>query len=120
MRLSFLAGVLAIHACATTQQSLIVTGEVLDGAGHTFVSTNDAMVIALKFQRITPQQYADWRAFVTWFKPTYDMAVSMWRTAVAQKNAKLEAQVTAILEDMVDQLGSFSVLVLPQPPKAAP
>lgn len=75
-----LAAVLAL-SCAmacTHAQAWVASGESLDALGKTFLATGQALDAAYDAHLVTEAQYGRWRAFVGYFKPTYDLAADRW------------------------------------------
>jgi hypothetical protein len=75
--LTVLALTLSIANCAH-QRAWQVSGESIDALGRTFVSTGHALDAAYDAHRVSEAQYEKWRAFVTYFKPTYLLASDRW------------------------------------------
>lgn len=72
-----LIATLTALAC-THAQAWVASGESLDALGRTFLATGQALDAAYDAHLVTEAQYARWRAFVGYFKPTYDLAADRW------------------------------------------
>jgi len=68
---------LALVSCTHTQ-AWVATGESIDALGKTFLATAAALDRAYDAKLVTEAQYDRWRAFVKYFKPTYDLAADRW------------------------------------------
>lgn len=68
---------LVVASCAHTQ-AWHVSGESIDALGKTFLATGQALDAAYSAGRVTEAQYDKWRAFVPYFKATYDVAADRW------------------------------------------
>lgn len=64
-------------SCQHTQ-AWAVSGESIDALGKTFLVTGQALDAAYDARQVTELQYEKWRAFVKYFKPTYDVAADRW------------------------------------------
>lgn len=64
-------------SCAHTQ-TWVATGEGLDALGRTFLATGQALDAAYDAKLLSEADYDRWRAFVRYFKPTFDLAADRW------------------------------------------
>lgn len=70
------AGTLA--ASCTHTAAWRASGESIDALGQTFLLTAQAVDTAYDAKRLSEAEYARWRAFVAYFKPTFDLAADRW------------------------------------------
>lgn len=96
---------LALVAC-THQQAYVATGESIDALGKTFLVTGHALDDAYTAHQVTEAQYDKWRAFVKYFKPTYDVAAD--RFLHADDTAAEHA--AAIIAALSAELAEFAAL----------
>lgn len=68
---------LALASCAHGK-AWQATGESIDALGQTFLLTAKAVDTAYDAKHLSEAEYARWRTFVRYFKPTYDMAADRW------------------------------------------
>lgn len=102
---------LALAACSHTQ-AYVATGESIDALGQTFVATGHALDAAYDAHRVSEAQYDRWRAFVKFFKPTYDMAADRWLHA----DETASEHAAAVLAALSAELATFAL----EPPKEVP
>lgn len=101
---------LTLAAC-THAQAWVATGESIDALGKTFLATGRALDAAYDAHQLSEAQYSKWRAFVKYFKPTYDVAADRWLHAddTAGEHAG------AVLAALSAELATFAL-----PPKEVP
>ena len=73
-----LALALALASCATTQQPVVTSGQVLLEAGKQFEATGAAMFRGCSTGQIPAPTCASWATFAERFKPSYRAAVAAW------------------------------------------
>ncbi len=105
-----LALVLPASSCAG-DKALLITGESLDAVGQQFIETGAAMNAALEAKVITPPTYARWAVFARKFKQSFPLARHLWEAAADARDEKLQAQATAVVAQMVLDLGGYAALV---------
>ena len=101
--------VLLFVAC-THAQVWVATGESIDALGKTFLVTGRALDAAYDAHQVDELQYAKWRAFVKYFKPTYDVAADRW----LHGDDTAAEHAAAVLAALSAELATFAV------PKGAP
>lgn len=77
-RLALLSAYLALPVACSHTQAWAVSGESIDALGKTFLATGAALDAAYDARQVTELQYERWRAFVPYFKSTYDVAADRW------------------------------------------
>lgn len=95
-------------SCSHTQ-AYVASGESIDALGKTFLATGAALDAAYDKHLVTEQQYDRWRAFVKYFKPTYDMAADRWLHA----DETASEHAAAVLAALYAELATFAL----PPPK---
>lgn len=103
---------LALVSC-THAQAWVAAGETVDGLGKTFLVTGHALDAAYDAHKVPEVQYRRWRAFVKYFKPTYDLAADRWEHG--DDSAAKHAAV--VLAQLAAELAEFTS---PSDPKGAP
>ncbi len=101
---------LVLPGCAE-DKALIITGESLVSLGDQFVATAAAMDTALDAKAITPATYEKWKSFGLKFQQAYPLATELWRVASDSHDAKLEAQVIALVSQLALDLGAFAAVL---------
>lgn len=96
---------LALASC-THAQAWVATGESIDALGRTFLTTGQALDAEYTAGRVTEAQYERWRAFVKYFKPTYDVAADRWLHA----DDSAAEHAGAVLAALSAELGQFAAL----------
>lgn len=109
MRASRLAPValLLLAACAH-DKAWVATGESIDALGRTFLATAGVLDDAYRRGKLPEAQYERWRAFVRYFKPTYQMASDRWLHA--DETASQHA--AAVLAALSAELATFSLVAI--------
>lgn len=111
MRLAGLVALAGLVSCAHVEP-LTVSGEALDATGQTFVATSRAMEQAAKLEAVSPKQYAAWSAFKPKFQASFDLAVQLWKTAREAQDAVLQGHIEQVIQILVDELATYTALVL--------
>lgn len=104
-----LAAVVAL-SCAiacTHAQAWQASGENLDALGRTFLATGAALDAAYDAHLVSEAQYSRWRAFVGYFKPTYDLAADRW----LHGDDTAAEHAAAVLAALSAELAGFAAVV---------
>ena len=104
MRRALPLALLLFVACAHTQVWR-VSGEGLVTLSQTFLATGAALDEAYRAGKMTEAQYDRWRAFVRYFKPTYDVASDRWLHA----DQTAAEHAAAVLASLAAGLATFSL-----------
>ena len=96
---------LMLVACSHAQ-AWRVSGESIDAMGKTFLATGSALDAAYSAGKVTDAQYDRWRAFVKYFKPTYDVAADRWLHA----DDSAAEHAGAVLASLATELAAFSAM----------
>ena len=70
--------ILFIGISCSHAQAWRVSGESIDALGKAFLATGAALDAAYDAHQVSEADYERWRAFVKYFKPTYDVAADRW------------------------------------------
>jgi hypothetical protein len=97
-------------ACSHTQ-AWQASGEGIDALGKTFIATGQALDAAYDAHHVAEAQYAKWRAFVAFFKPTYDLAADRW----LHGDDTAAEHAAVVLAALSAELATFAL-----PPKGGP
>lgn len=93
------------------------TGEALNTAGQTFVTTAALFDQALDAHAVTPEQYRAWSAFGRKFQASYPLALQLWQASVRVGDAATAGGARALVAQLVSELAGFyaqvSTLVFP-------
>lgn len=100
-----LAGAAQLNACTHTQ-AWVASGESIDALGKTFLATGQALDQAYDAHLVTEAQYARWRAFVPYFKATYDVAADRWLHA----DDSAAEHAAAVLAALSAELAAFAAM----------
>jgi hypothetical protein len=101
--------------CAHAPSALVVTGDVLDGAGVTFEAVAAGMQSASDSHALTREQALAWNDFLARWKAGYHGAAALWRTAKATHDEPLAEQAAAVLGTLLGQLATWQAVVLKGP-----
>jgi hypothetical protein len=97
---------LALAAC-THVDPYVASGESLNAAGQTFVTTSRAFDRAYDAGLITNAQYGTWAVFGRKFQATYPAALALWQAAVHVGDAAQVGGARALVTQLVSELAVF-------------
>lgn len=100
-----------VVSCASTPP-IVVTARTMTALNNTFVGTAAAMDAALDSGRITPEQYAKWKAFGLRFQASGPLAMKLYDAALASKDDSVRAHAEAVLTDFSAEMSEYVALVL--------
>ncbi len=91
----------------TAHDRFVATGDSLALLGQQFAATAAMMDQGLDRGAVSVEQYRAWRDFGEKFKPSYSLAVELWKIARRAQDAKLEAQAAEVLAQLSIDLARF-------------
>ena len=104
-------GVWLALACAHAPDPTLTSGDILYQLGDTFTQLAPLMDKALDNKSITDDQYVAWAKFVEKFREIYPAAVRLWHACAVSQDQGALAKVTAIIQDLGNELTTFQILV---------